>query len=220
MWLSVDDYYKKINSDSRKYFELNDRILEIKGDIIPLDFGKLFKNDNKIIKFEIGFGNGDSLIKLALKNPGINYFGIDRKMDRIRIALRKLNKLEKLNNLIIARSVTEYLNMIIKSCTFDEIIMNFPDPWPKKRHHKNRTVNPDFILTLNSLLKKGGMFRFASDHEEYSLEILHLFLSSAVFENAYSEMYKNEVCERIETQFERHKKRDGCKIYYMKFRKV
>ncbi|MGD9706188.1 MAG: tRNA (guanosine(46)-N7)-methyltransferase TrmB [Candidatus Delongbacteria bacterium] len=220
MWLSVDEYYNKINSDSRKYFELNDRILEINSDILPLDFGELFENPNKKIKFEIGFGNGDSLIKLALKNPDINYFGIDRKMDRIRIALKKLNKIDKVKNLIIARSGTEYLDKIIDPGAFDEIIMNFPDPWPKKRHHKNRTLNSEFIRVLHDLLKKGSMFRFASDHEEYSLEILDIFLKSALFENAYPEDYKNEVRDRIETQFERHKKKDGCKIYYMKFRKI
>lgn len=220
MWLSVDEYYNKINSDSRKYFELNDRILEINAGNIPLDFRKLFRNSNRIIKFEIGFGNGASLIKLALNNPEINYFGIDRKMDRIRIALKKLNKRDKINNLIIARSGTEYLDKIIHQGTFDEIIMNFPDPWPKKKHHKNRTINQEFISIIHNLLKTGGIFRFASDHEEYSLEIMDTFLNSPIFENAYSDNYKNEIKDRIETQFERHKKKDGCKIYYMKFRKI
>jgi len=219
MWLSVDDYYRKINEDSKKYFEINDRILEITSDIVPLNFSALFKNNNKKLKFEIGFGNGDSLIKLAVRNPEINYFGIDRKMDRVRTALKKLNKIDRIPNLIIARSGTEYLDKVITDSSFDEIIMNFPDPWPKKKHHKNRTVDEKFIQELHRQLKPGGSFRFSSDHEEYSLEVVELFAGSDIFENLYG-TYRHEICNRIETQFERHKKKDGYKIFYLKFKKI
>lgn len=221
MWLSLNEYLNKLNSDSKKYFELNENILEVSPDILPLDFRKLYQNGNRSIKFEIGFGNGESLIKLALANPGINYFGIDRKMDRIRISLSKLNKRDRIPNLIIARLGTDYIDSIIPPSSFDEVIMNFPDPWPKKKHHKNRTVNEEFLKIIHSLLKPSGIFRFSSDHEEYSYEVIDLLNKSVLFENLYFPLnFKTEVKDRIETQFEKHKKKEGYTIHHLKFRKI
>jgi tRNA (guanine-N7-)-methyltransferase len=215
----LSEYLCKVNADSRKYYEFNDRILEIVPETVPLNFKDIFKNKNKTLKLEIGFGNGESLIKLAKKNPDVNYFGIDRKMDRIRTALSKLNKAERIPNLLIARLDTDYLDRIVEKGSFDEIIMNFPDPWPKKRHHKNRTVNREFLQIVHGLLRTGGIYRFASDHEEYSMEVSELLKTSYTFENAYDSDYKNDTKERIETQFEKHKKKEGFKIFHIKYKK-
>ena len=221
MWLSLEDYLRKVNDNSKRYYEFNENILEVTKEILPLDFKQLFMNDNKILKFEIGFGNGDSLIRLARQNPHINYFGIDRKMDRIRTTLSKLNRSDKIPNLIISRFGTDYLLEMIPAGSFDEIIMNFPDPWPKKKHHKNRTVNEKFLTVLHKLLKPKGVFRFSSDHVGYSFEVIGLFNSSKLFENLYYPAhYRTEVKNRIETQFEKHKKNEGCTIHHMKYLKV
>ncbi|MCK4979734.1 MAG: tRNA (guanosine(46)-N7)-methyltransferase TrmB, partial [Candidatus Delongbacteria bacterium] len=212
---------KKINNDSKKYYEFNENILEVSMGILPLNFMQLFDNGNKILKFEIGFGNGDSLIKLAQKNPNINYFGIDRKMDRIRTTLSKLNHSDKIPNLIISRFGTDYLLEMIPEGSFDEIIMNFPDPWPKKKHHKNRTVSEDFLTVLHKLLKDDGIFRLSSDHNEYSFEVIDVFNRSNLFKNLYHPAhYRTEVSNRVETQFEKHKKREGFTIHHMKYLKV
>jgi tRNA (guanine-N7-)-methyltransferase len=219
MWITAAEYFNKINADSRKYFEINENIYEITPDKIPIDFTKIFNNENSVLKFEIGFGNGESIIKLAKKNPDINYFGIDRKMDRVRTALARLNKAEPIPNLKIARSGTDYIEEMIKSESFDEVIMNFPDPWPKKKHHKNRTINDEFIKIIHSILKTGGIFRFASDHEEYSMEVLGVFQDSEIFESLYENGFKNEVKDRIQTQFEKHKIKAGLKIFHLKFKK-
>jgi tRNA (guanine-N7-)-methyltransferase len=221
MWFTLEDYLNKINENSKLYYEFNESFLEVSVDILPLDFNKLFKNDNKVLKFEIGFGNGDSLIKLAKQNPDINYFGIDRKMDRIRKTLSKLNQNDKIPNLIISRFGTDYLLEMIPVGIFDEIIMNFPDPWPKAKHHKNRTVNEEFLSVLHKLLKEDGIFRFSSDHEEYSFEVIDLFKNSKLFSNLYQpDKFRSEVSNRIETQFEKHKKREGFTIHHMKYLKV
>jgi tRNA (guanine-N7-)-methyltransferase len=220
MWITLAEYLHKINEDSRKYFTINENIFQITPEIIPLDFDNIFRNGNSIFKFEIGFGNGESLIKLALKNPEVNYFGIDRKMDRIRTSLSKLNKTDKIPNLVISRLGTDYIEEIVKQGSFDEIIMNFPDPWPKKKQHKNRTINKDFIVILHRLLKNGGVFRFASDHEEYSMEVLEIFQKSDLFSNMYDNFFKNQISDRIETQFEKHKTKEGYKIYHLKFKKI
>jgi len=142
---TLEDYFFKMYSDSQKYFEYNKNVVGLKPEMLPLNVKKLFNNSNDICKFEIGFGNGESLIQLARRNPHINYFGIDRKMDRVRKAHSKLSKIEEsLDNLVISRIGTDYLVEMFEMELFDEIIMNFPDPWPKKRHHKNRTINSDF----------------------------------------------------------------------------
>lgn len=219
--LTIEQYLKKINDDSEKYFSFDENILKVTPELLPFNFSQLFKNDNKILKFEIGFGNGKSLIELAKQNPDINYFGIDRKMDRARKTLSKLeNENEKIPNLLISRIGTDYLKDIFRKSSIDEIIMNFPDPWPKKRHHKNRTVNIEFINDLHWLLKDNGVFRFTSDHWEYSLEVMTIFHSTNKFNNLYSPLsYRSSVINRIETQFEEHKKGEGYPIHYLKYQK-
>lgn len=218
MWLTAPEYLNKINKDSIKYFDFNERILKITPESIPLDFSLIFGND-KPVKLEIGFGNGDSLTELAQRHPEFNFFGIDRKMDRVRTALSKLNKRKKIPNLLIARLGTEHIEEIFKPLSFIEIIMNFPDPWPKKRHNKNRTLNVEFLSVLHGLLDRGGCFRFASDHPEYSLEVSDLLSGSDLFCNCYDSPYLHSVTNRIETQFEKHKRKEGCDIYYIKYRK-
>ena len=223
MWLTYKQYLDKINNDSEKYWSFSEHILKIEFDDLPLKNANIFNNENSIFKLEIGFGNGDSLIELAKQNPQINYFGIDRKMDRARTALSKLTRLDRIENLIISRIGTDYLLDTFENETFHEIIMNFPDPWPKKKHNKNRTVNNDFLKIIHSLLKKDGVYRFASDHEEYSLEVLELFKESDLFENMYSDEvkgFKTKVKNRIPTQFEKHKIRDGFTIHHIKFKKL
>ncbi len=216
MWIDVNAYLDKINEDSEKYYQFDEYILKITSDIIPLNLADFFLNDNQVYKLEIGFGNGDSLIELAKQNPNINYFGIDRKMDRVRTAHSKIQKIGKIPNLIIARTGTDYIREMFLENFFDEVIMNFPDPWPKKKHHKKRTIKSDFLDDLSYLLKEKGVYRFASDHYEYSMEVMEIFENSNLFEKIY---YKNEVENRIPTQFEKHKKREGFMIHYLKFEK-
>lgn len=219
-YLSLEEYLNLINEDSEQYYEFtHECILKIEAKDCPLDLVKLFDNDNKVFKFEIGFGNGVSLIELAKQNPDINYFGIDRKMDRVRTALSKLTK-ENLPNLLIARADTSFMTQIFEKGFFDEIIMNFPDPWPKKKKKKHRTVNEKFLSDIHILLKDNGVFRFASDHEEYSQVVIDLFEKSDLFENLYApELCKHQIENRIMTQFEIHKIKQGFKIHYMKYRK-
>ncbi|MFO7809817.1 MAG: hypothetical protein R6V47_00390, partial [Candidatus Delongbacteria bacterium] len=169
---------------------------------------------------EIGFGNGESLIKLAKTEPEYNFFGIDRKMDRVRTALKKLNMTDRIPNLIISRMGAEYIRKIIRPASCAEIIMNFPDPWPKKRHNKNRTIDKKFIKIIHSLLTDGGAFRYASDHEEYSLEVSKLLNDSSMFINSYPVPYKHKVENRIQTRFEKHKVREGKQIFYIKYKKL
>jgi len=221
-WLNVQQYLDKINSDSKKYFDFeHSQIVEIQPQHLPLNPATLFANPDQPLKFEIGFGNGDSLIALAAKHPEINYFGIDRKMERARTTLNKIKRTSSLPNLIISRIGTDYLQEMFPDGTFDEIIMNFPDPWPKKKHHKNRTVNNDFLQELHRLLKPAGIYRFASDHAEYSVEIAELFKNSPLFKNLYApQPFLHQMQNRIQTQFERHKTAEGFTIHYMKFQKI
>ncbi|MBN1970940.1 MAG: tRNA (guanosine(46)-N7)-methyltransferase TrmB [Candidatus Delongbacteria bacterium] len=219
MWLNLEAYLEKINSDSEKYYEFSEFVIKLTHDMMPLDLNKLFNNDNKIFKFEIGFGNGDSIIELARRNPHINYFGFDRKMDRVRTALSKINR-NALPNLLVARCGTDYLLDMFPHDFFEEIIMNFPDPWPKKKHNKKRTVNGEFVKVIHRLLKNDGVFRFSSDHVDYSFNVYHILSNSGLFDNSYfPEHYKTEIKDRVMTQFEKHKTRDGLTIHHMKFRK-
>jgi tRNA (guanine-N7-)-methyltransferase len=123
---------------------------------------------------EIGFGNGEHLAALAAAHPGRDYFGIEVH----RPGVGHLLMLSATNNLANVRVSThdavEVLREQIAPGSLDEVLVLFPDPWHKKRHHKRRLVQPPFVELIASRLRKGGVLRLATDWEEYALQMLEV----------------------------------------------
>ena len=130
------------------------------------DWCKEFGNSNPI-HVEIGCGNGHFLVKKAAENPGINYIGIDLKKNRI-IRCREKQEKRNLNNMRwICGEAYIALSTLFPAGSIDFVYMTFPDPWPKKRHHKKRLFQDILLNLLYNKLTQTGEFLFISDHEEY-----------------------------------------------------
>ena len=149
-----------------------------------LDYSKVFGNDNPVI-IEIGFGMGDTTAEVAMRRPEFNYIGIevflqgfvnllsilgDRHIENVRIM--RFNAVDVLNHMIADESVAGFH-------------VFFPDPWQKKRHHKRRLMNPDFLHLLATKLKKGGYVYMVTDWEEYAEEVLEFSQNETLLENPF-----------------------------------
>jgi len=199
--------------NKRDFFELHSKKKR------KLGFIKIFGNSNPVY-LEIGCGRGEFLIQKALNLPDINFLGIELKEKRIKAILRILDfKLHK-NVRILKLFVDENLKKCIPEKSISKIYIIHPDPWPKRKHHKNRLINDRFIGVLSEILKPDGRLEIATDHAEYAEWIIKLFATRKDFVSKYKNGYSNIPAEgHIETYFEMKKRQEGFKPIFMEFKK-
>jgi tRNA (guanine-N7-)-methyltransferase len=135
------------------------------------------------LKLEIGIGNGDALIHMASRDRDSLYLGVEVHEPGIGRCLNNTEKLQ-LNNLrLIKHDAIEVLEQMIDANQLDRILLFFPDPWHKKRHHKRRIVNRRFRDLASSVLKPGGAIHVATDWQDYAESIAEQFLDDDRFVN-------------------------------------
>ncbi|MEY8212575.1 MAG: tRNA (guanosine(46)-N7)-methyltransferase TrmB, partial [Gammaproteobacteria bacterium] len=118
----------------------------------PLDLSTLFQNNNQRFVLEIGFGNGENLVDCAKEDPNSNFTGIEVYPSGIGQCLINANKYDLKNLRLLCNDAVDVLHKQIANESFDVINIFFPDPWPKKRHHKRRLISEDFIVLIKSKL--------------------------------------------------------------------
>lgn len=149
-----------------------------------LDFQTLFSNQNPVV-IEIGFGMGESTFKIAKANADVNYIGIEVFLYGFSKLLASASK-EGLKNLKLMRfDAVQVLQDMVQDGSVDGFHVFFPDPWPKKRHHKKRLIQIPFAELLASKLKKGGYIYCVTDWEDYAKQMLEVFASVDSLENPY-----------------------------------
>ncbi|MFE1997377.1 tRNA (guanosine(46)-N7)-methyltransferase TrmB [Leptospira kirschneri] len=163
---------------------------------------------------ELGSGWGEVAISMALQRPNTGFILMEKKFDRIRHTIREIEKHSLDNVKILCVNFNWFLEEIFEENLFSEILLNFPDPWPKKRHHKKRTVNSKFLESLKILLPKKGKFYFATDYGPYARKVIRLFRDSEAFDLKKVEL-KSERNEIPVSHFERKKREEGKRIYYI-----
>jgi tRNA (guanine-N7-)-methyltransferase len=132
---------------------------------------------------EIGFGAGEVIGSLAESNPHVDYLGIEVHRAGIGRLLLHAQRAGLENLRVICDDAVEVLKEAIDDAAFDEILIFFPDPWPKKRHRKRRLINADFIALLVSKLSGGGLLRLATDWQDYAGQMLEVCNANAGLES-------------------------------------
>ncbi|MFK5971005.1 MAG: tRNA (guanosine(46)-N7)-methyltransferase TrmB [Candidatus Marithrix sp.] len=166
---------------------------------------------------EIGFGNGDSLIEMAASNPDYDYLGIDVYTSGIGHLLIKIEETQLTNIRIVHADAVEILTHNLTSA-LDTVYLFFPDPWPKKRHHKRRLIQPAFINLLAQRIKPNGKFHLATDWENYAQHMLSVLEASLEFTN-YTNTFSPRPPERPLTKFEQRGLRLGHKVWDLLYRR-
>ncbi len=167
---------------------------------------------------EIGFGNGDTLVQAAAANPQTDFIGIEVHEPGIGHCLIEARKAGVKNLRVIAHDAVEVLQQQIADGTLDRINLYFPDPWPKKRHHKRRIVRPGFLALVADKLRPGGSLHIATDWGHYAEHIDEAFADSALFSlDARREHSGDDPLDRFTTKFERRGLRKGHRIWDWRF---
>ena len=185
-----------------------------------LDFNKLFLSKNNVT-LEVGFGNGDSLLEMAIDQPNQNFLGIEVYEAGVGRLINEANK-NKLSNLkIIKDDAVEVLTNNILDNSISHFQLFFPDPWHKKKHHKRRIVQISFLDLLSNKLKKDGIVHIATDWENYAEHIMELLESHSHFKNcAGDHMYSLRPKNRPLTKFENRGQKLGHGVWDIIFTNI
>jgi tRNA (guanine-N7-)-methyltransferase len=170
---------------------------------------------------EIGFGNGENLAALARAHPEQDFLGIEVHRPGVGRLLRALESQQLTNVRLICHDAVEVLARQIASQWLQEILIFFPDPWPKKRHHKRRLLQPAFVQQLAERLVPGGVLRIATDWQPYALEMLATLAAVAQLQNLAADgTFVARPAERQLTRFERRGARLGHEVWDLAFRRI
>lgn len=183
----------------------------------PLDLEALFGRAAPRT-LEIGFGNGEHLAALAHAHPERDYFGIEVHRPGVGHLFMLAAGNGSTNLRASQHDAVEVLREQIAPASLDEVLVLFPDPWHKKRHHKRRLIQPPFVELVATRLKAGGVFRLATDWEEYALQMLEVLGASASFVNlSPSGNWMPRPEERAPTRFEKRGARLGHGVWDLAF---
>ena len=166
------------------------------------DFSLYFGNDRPVT-VEIGFGMGQATAEIAASNPGTNYVGIEVFKAGIGKLLWEIERRQLSNIRIIEHDAVEVIEKMLNTSSVSAFHIFFPDPWPKKRHHKRRLLQKPFAELLASRLKEGGYIYMVSDFENYAEEALAVFSEIPELVNPYGGSFAQGISWRPPTKFEK-----------------
>lgn len=170
---------------------------------------------------EIGFGMGDALAEMALNHPEQDYLGIEVHRPGVGRLLDKLAAQGSSNVRVFCHDAVEVLQQQIPGNSLDKVLLFFPDPWHKKRHHKRRIVRPAYVELIRTKLKPSGVFHMATDWQEYAEWMMTVMSAAAGFGNlAGAGTYSEKPDYRPETKFERRGQRLGHGVWDLLFKKT
>lgn len=173
-------------------------------------WNKEFKNNNPI-KIEIGMGKGDFIIGMAIKNPNVNYIGIEMFDSVMARAVQKLND-KDIPNLRLIRMDANYINLAFEK-EIDTIYLNFSDPWPKKRHAKRRLTSYDFLCKYDDVFKDEKIIIQKTDNINlFAFSIESLSLYGYTLKNVTLDLYDNMIEGNVATEYEKKFNDKGVRI--------
>lgn len=185
----------------------------------PLDLVQLFGRVAPVV-LEIGFGNGETLVAQAAANPDMDFIGIEVHEPGVGHCLLKARQAGVRNLRIIAHDAVEVLAQQVPPASLARINLYFPDPWPKKRHHKRRIIQDSFVALLAGRLAARGTLHVATDWADYAEHIDEVLERSGNFECDERREHDGEApLDRPQTRFERRGLRKGHRIVDWRFDK-
>ena len=170
---------------------------------------------------EIGFGNGDNLLALATAHPEQDFLGVEVHRPGVGRVLLALEQARLTNVRVVCHDAVEVLAGQLAPDSLAQILILFPDPWPKKRHHKRRLLQAPFAALAASRLAPGGVLRLATDWRPYALEMLAVLGATAGLANLAADGgFVERPAARQATRFERRGERLGHEVFDLAFRRL
>jgi tRNA (guanine-N7-)-methyltransferase len=170
---------------------------------------------------DIGFGDGEALLTEAVNDPGVDYLGVEVHEPGIGHLLLLLEQAGLTNVRIVQRDVVEVLGSMLPDACLDGVNVYFPDPWPKKRHHKRRLVQPVVASEFARVIKAGGTLHLATDWEDYAERMKQVIMGTGAFAEVPAEGITAEAgLVRPPTKFERRGQRLGHSVWDLIYERI
>jgi tRNA (guanine-N7-)-methyltransferase len=187
------------------------RVIELDSLTDRLNLEEIFGR-NAPLHVDLGCGDGSFLCALAQRMPGKNFLGIERLLNRVRTSGRKA---VTLHNVRLLRMESSYaVRYLLPAESVETFYLLFPDPWPKRRHHRRRIVTPDFLNSLHVALKKHGVIYIATDHVDYFRKIKEIAESNPGFSIGGADV------ELPQSKFRVIFREKGAQIHWLALRKL
>lgn len=186
-------------------------------------WSKLFGFDGASLRLhvDIGFGNGEFLTELARRDPGRAVVGVELSFKRVLKVARRLSRSELCNVRLLGVDAAWAVREAFDDESVESFWINFPDPWPKRRHRRRRFVEPAFVAELSRRLMVGGSLHIATDDAAYAVKIRIALDGEPLLENALALSVRREPrCELPPTAFQRVWVAQGRPCFFFEYRRV
>lgn len=183
------------------------------------DFDQVFGR-NAPRTFEIGFGMGHSTLEMAAACPEQDFIGVEVHRPGVGALLNGLMTQNLSNMRVYSCDALEVLRNCVADASLDRVLLFFPDPWHKSRHHKRRIVQASFAELVRQKLKVGGVLHMATDWQPYAEYMLEVMNVAPGYQNLAADgQYVPRPTERPTTKFERRGERLGHGVWDLKFQR-
>lgn len=212
---------RKLNEEKQVLFEqLSPHYLITPTLHLPLDLPALYHTPSPSLYLEIGFGGGEHLLGQAIANPNICFIGSEPFRNGV-VSLLEMLAPSPLKNLKIWHEDIRQLLPYLKAHSLQKVFILFPDPWPKRKHHKRRLIQREFLTLLAEKMAPGAELRLATDHQEYAKWILNQLIHHPDF---YWMAEKKSDWESppedwISTRYQQKALKEGRKTIYLRFKR-
>ena len=184
----------------------------------PTKWDHLFDRKAPLL-LEIGFGSGHYLIDWARRQPDCNVIGMEISMPSLRRGEKKMRVSGYSNLRVLQADSRTALWLLFAPLSISEVVINFPDPWPKANHHHRRLISKNFLHLLATRVHEGAKLDIATDHAEYAVVIGDCLQQSPYFDNRLSVPFLDEDLSRLQTKYEKIALAEGRSCHYFKFRR-
>lgn len=185
----------------------------------PLNLESLFGFDGPL-DVEIGFGNGAFLVDLAAASPERQFIGIERSLGSLTRLFSRLVSREVQNVRVIQADASFILDRLFGPEDITGLFINFPDPWPKERHHARRLIQPAFIRLVARRLVPGGELLIGTDHRDYARWIAEVLEGQSDLVSKHPTTFVSEIPGRKPTKYERKARETQSPIHFFQWKRV
>lgn len=169
---------------------------------------------------DLGFGRGEFISEMASRTPERGFVGVEISHRRVLKLARRLARTELRNIRLVETTAELALVELFPESSVQKFWINFPDPWPKKRHARRRLVQPDFVRSLALRLVPLGDLEVATDHVAYAEQVCEVLSGEALLENVYTPSpWLPEVVGRFCTGYEREWREEGRPLHFFRYRR-
>jgi tRNA (guanine-N7-)-methyltransferase len=187
---------------------------------IQADWSALFGNDHPVA-LEIGCGIGDFIVKTAGDHPYWNFIAIDFYNKGCWKTCRRIDRAGLANVRVLRVEARQFIAEQIPKGSLAAVYINCPDPWPKKKHRKRRLVNRQFIEFLREYLAPGASFFFATDFDDYGIDVAGMLTGMEGFTNLLApDLYRHALTGYHLSKYMNKFMAEGKRIYFIHYRKV